>query len=125
LGEAETFIGCKEESLVAAVVEVGQNHWSAYRGSIVVRNDVRLVGSVGPIRDGVKAAVLEIPECRAMNAIRTRLGDSRDFAGLSVFGIVVDTVDAYLCDGFGRRKGIALDVVGGLVLRRDPIDRCF
>ena len=62
LREAETLIGGKEEGLIAAVVEMWQNDRTASGGAVIIRYDVRFIGTVGAVGDGIQAAVLEVPE---------------------------------------------------------------
>ena len=122
-GKAETFVGREEEGAVVSVVEVGQNDRTADGAAEVIRDLLWLVGGVGAIGNGIEGAVLEVPKGGAVQAVCAGFGYSRDLARLRVLRVVIHAIDADLSDGFGRGEGIGLDVVRGLVLRGDAVDR--
>ena len=121
---AQAFIIAKEEGAVASVVQVGNRHGSAQAGAEIVGHLVRLVAAAPrSIRNCVQELVLQIFVSRAVQFVGAALGDRGDLAGLAIFGVVVYAVYANFRDSFGGGKGVAWNVVVGLVLRRDAIDR--
>ena len=96
---------------------------TAYTSSEVICDLVRL--DVRAIGCRVKKLILEVLVHGAVERVRPTLGNGRDLTGLAVLRIIINAVYAYLGDRGRRGEGVRLDVIAGLILRRDPIHGRF
>ena len=84
-----------------------------------------LLAAFGAVGRGIEELILQILVRRAMERVGAALGYGGDLTRLTVLGIVIYTIDPNFGDGFGGRKGVALDIVVGLVLCGDAINGGF